>query len=892
MRLLWFFALLSLGRADDRLLSSAKSVDQYVRPQATTHFEPNQGQVKGRTEWMAQAHGAAVYITGPEVVFALGNDNAHMRFVGASSKPKSTGIEPLGAYSNYFIGPTGKTWFTGIPNFASVRYSNVYPSIDIVYHSSNHDIEYDFVLAPGADPDQINLAFDREVHIDPEGDLIAGTLRQHRPRVVQEGHEIASEYELTPDNHVHIKLAHYGRGNVLTIDPVLVFSTFLGGPGNDGINVVRLDAAGNILLGGYGQTPASPTLDPFQQNNTITSGAWLMKMTPDARRVLYFTFLSVGQFAGLEVDASGDLFVSGTANPGTIPLKSAFQSACTLRCGFIGKLSPDSKTLLFFSYLSPGILKLDSGGNAFVVGIANNPDVPVQNAIQPQLIGPQDCFFSRVSSNGTWIFSTYLGAGGDDCGGAAVGNDGNLIFAGYTTSEEFPLKNAPQPVSNPGPFGAPIFGKIAPDGSLVLSTYVGGENFSGWNQAVTVDQSGQIYLVGRAFNPFMTLKNPYQTTYLNDLYGYVMKLDPSGQNLIYSTYFSTWFFDVAVDGNENVYGLGKATEADITLKNSLQDFMGNDASITKFAPSGNSLVYSTVVGGTSAEWPLSITVDSSGNAFVAGFTYSTDFPTKNAYQSTFGGGGTDGFLLKISDNTSSAASSAFQLTPARADFQFVQGGSVPVSQSIAVGGAESYFLTTFPTWISATPSGPAPPNNVQVSVNPAGLTPGTYSGTVTLHPTSGDPVATIDVSVVVYAPAPVLISLEPALVAIGSDDTLITITGSGFVSASTVLVGNVLWTMSPVTIVNSTTITFKIPKLYFTGLPNYPITVQNPQSLASNSIAVSVGHPAPSIATGGIVNAASYAPPPVSVGELVVIYGSISGPSTPPASCLEMSPAK
>ena len=800
-----------------------------------------------------------------------------MRFIGASPRPKSTGIEPLGAYSNYFIGPTEKTWFTGVPHYGSIRYANVYPGIDIVYHSSNRDIEYDFVLAPGADPNQIELAFDREVHVDAQGDLVAGALRQHCPRVLQEGREIASKYELTASNHVHIKIARYGRGDVLTIDPVLEFSTFLGGPGNDGVNVVRLDAAGNILLGGYGQTPASPTLDPFQQNNTITSGAWLMKMTPDARRVLYFTFLSVGQFAGLELDSSGNLFVSGTANPGTIPLKSAFQSACTIRCGFIGKLSPDAKTLLFFSYLSPGILKLDSGGNAFVVGIANTADVPVQNAIQPHLIGPQDCFLSRVSSSGAWIFSTYLGGGLDDCGGAAVDKDGNLIFAGYTTSEEFPLKDAPQPISNPGPFGAPIFGKIAPDGSLVLCTYVGGENFSGWNQAVTVDESGQIYLVGRAFNPFMVLKNPYQTTYLNDLYGYLMKFDSSGKNLIYSTYFSTWFFDVAVDGNENVYGLGKATEADITLKNSLQDFLGNDASITKFAPSGNSLAYSTVVGGTGAEWPLSITVDSAGDAFVAGFTYSTDFPVKNAYQSTFGGGSTDGILFKISDNSGSAAASPLQLTPARADFQYVQGVPAPPPQSLAVSGTESYFLTTSPTWISATPSSPAPPNSVQVSVNPAGLAPGPYTGAVTLHPTSGDPVATIDVSVVVYAPAPVLTSVDPALVAIGSDDTLITITGSGFVPGSTVLVGNVLWTMTPVTIVNSTTVTFKIPKFYFTGLTNYPITVQNPQSLASNSIAVSVGNPAPTIAAGGIVNAASYTPPPVSVGELVVIYGSNFG---------------
>ena len=134
-----------------------------------------------------------------------------MKLLGASPKPKSTGVEPLGAYSNYFIGPTEKTWFTGVPHYGSVQYSNVYPGIHIVYHSSSRDVEYDFVLNPGADPNQIELAFDREVHIDAQGDLIAGSLRQRHPRVVQEGREIASEYELTPNNHVRIKLAQRTR---------------------------------------------------------------------------------------------------------------------------------------------------------------------------------------------------------------------------------------------------------------------------------------------------------------------------------------------------------------------------------------------------------------------------------------------------------------------------------------------------------------------------------------------------------------------------------------------------------------------------------------------------------------------------------------------------------
>jgi uncharacterized protein (TIGR03437 family) len=873
------------GGADDRFLSSAGPSSLQGRPQTTmarptVHFEPNVGQVKGRTEWMAQAHGVAVYITGSEVAFALGRNNEHMRFVGASRKSRGVGIDSLGTYSNYFIGAAEKNWFSGVPHYGSVRYPNVYPGIDVVYHSSHNDVEYDFVLAPGANPRQIEMAFDREVHVDDGGDLVAGALRQHRPHVFQEGREVASEYILTRDNHVLIKLALYGRESALTIDPVLEFSTYLGGPGADIVNTVQVDTSGNIFLGGSGSTPATPTLDPFQQTNISSTGGWIMKLTPDAKRVLFYTFLSTGG-AGLSLDPAGNLVVSGSTGAGSLPLKNAFQTGCVSSCGYVGKLSPDGRTVIFLSYLPAGRAFVDADGNIYVISSTQAGDLPIKNAMQPKLAGAQNCFISKISTSGSWMFSTYFGGPGiERCDGTAFGKDGSLILTGSTTSSQYPMKDAPQPDSNPGNFGAPVLVKMALDGqSLILSTYIGGENFSGWGSSAATDKEGNIYVTGRAFNPFMTLKNPYQTTWRNDLYGYVMKFDPTGKQLIYSTYFSTWFRGgLAVDQDENVYAVGEATEPEIALKNSFQDFSGSGLiSITKFGASGSALIYSTLLGGTKISVPTNLFVDSAGSVYVTAYTGASDFPVKNAYQSTYGGGGSDGVLFKISDNSASAAASPLQLTPARADFQYVQGGPVPPSQSLAVTGTGSYFLTTSPTWIFATPSGPVPPNNVQVSVNPAGLAPGTYTGIAVLHPLSGAPAATIDVSVTVYAPAPVLTLVGPPLVSIGSDDVLVTITGSGFVSTTKLLVGGVPWDATPVTIVNSTTLTFKFPKFYFTGVTNYPITVQNPQSLASNGLSIAVGNPAPVIATGGILNAASYAPPPVAVGEMVVLFGSNFG---------------
>src|SRR5580693_6094496 len=210
----WIFLFLWSSQAC--WLLASPSLEAAGKTGRSTHFEPNMGQVKGRTEWMAQARGASVYITGAEVVFALGNDNAHMKFAGARAA-KGTGVDPSGGYSNYFLGKTEKSWFTGVPHFGSVRYASVYPGIDVLYHSSEGNVEYDFVLAPGADPNQIELAFDRDVHIDEQGDLVLSRLKQCRPRVMQDGHEVASEYQLVSPRRVRIELAHYGRTRPLTI---------------------------------------------------------------------------------------------------------------------------------------------------------------------------------------------------------------------------------------------------------------------------------------------------------------------------------------------------------------------------------------------------------------------------------------------------------------------------------------------------------------------------------------------------------------------------------------------------------------------------------------------------------------------------------------------------
>ncbi len=909
MKVLLYIALpasvmLAQGSADDRFLSSASSAHLNGRPQTTMarpeiHFEPNQGQVKGRTEWMAQARGASVYITAQEVVFALGNDNAHMRFIGASSKPKGTGVDPTGGYSNYFLGKTEKSWFTGIPRYGSVRYTNIYPGIDVVYHSQNGNVEYDFDLAPGADPNQIELAFDRDVEISKDGNLVLAGLRQHRPRVMQDGREIASEYKLANPRSVHIKLASYGRARPLTIDPVVEFSTYLGGPGVDSFTRLTFDTAGNIYLYGESATPASPTLDPFQQPNLSITQPVFMKMNPNASQVIFFTAITsgYGSVNSLALDHSGNIVISGGTESSSFPLKNAIDDTFKAQggTGFVAKLTPDSRTFVFSTYLggsgysdSESRIQIDADDSFFVFGNSMSPDFPVKNAFQSVLGGIGSPTISKFTPTGDLIFATFFGSPGWDQGTGLLAPDGTLILTGDTSSTQFPLVNPIQSASNPGLFFTSYLAKMSHDGqTLLYSTYIGGENFSGDATALALDADQNIYVFGRAFNSFFTLKNAFLTTWINDGQGFLMKFDSSGRNIIYST-FTPGYGSLAVDQAQDVYLSGYTLSPDaFPLVNPFPPPLNNGGGyLMKLSPSGKTVIFSTLFVD-----PASVTLDSSGALYLTGITTSSNFPVMNAYQPK-PGGGDDVFLMKLIDD-SSAVTTTFETSPSLLSFQYVQGGPAPALQTLAVTGQQQYFLTTNAPWLTAVPVGsPTPPNNIQTTVNPATLAPGTYTAAITIHPQSTSPATTVNVTLTVFGPPAVISSVDPALVSIGADDTVITIHGSGFVPGALVYLSSVKWTATPITVVDAQTITFKMPKENFSGLISYPITVLNPQSVQSNSVAVSVGNPAPTFTVAGVVNAASYAPAPVSVGEIVVIFGQNFGSLDSTSVLFDNNPSK
>jgi hypothetical protein len=842
-------------------------------------FEPNQGQAHRSVQFLAHTPGGYVYFARDKMAVR----DVRMELVGANRRAQAELEEPLGGISSYFIGRNEKDWHTGIPHYARVRYKNVYAGIDLVYYASGRDIEYDFILKRGADPNQIKLAYNKPVQIDSNGDLLVAGLKQHRPKVFQNNREIECDY-LVRGERVQLAFADYDRSQPLTVDPVLEFSTYLGGPGEEDLIDVKLDSSGFIYVAGGSQSPQAPALNPFQQSQTQTLTPFVLKMTNDGQRVVFFAEIGGSGWDGawgVAVDSSG-VILGGSTRSTNFPLKNAFQTEFKAAWdnAFFSKLTPDGKSLIFSTYYGGSVwefpqagMAMDSQGNVWLSGYTESKDLPLRNAAQSTLSGPSDCFLVKVSSTGALLVSTYWGGIAlDTCWGVGVDAQDNAYIGGGSTSDDFPLRNAIQTVhtSRTGQI-SPTLAKFSPTGQVVFSTFLG-DGAVGGIMGIGFDLQRNIYVTGEVDDPkIRPTPNAFQSTSGGSSDAFAIKLDPSASTILYSSYLGGSAFDAArdikIDANGYMYVFGYTSSADFPLKDSLQIFRGggvlmDDFFITKLTPSGNSVVYSTLLGGSGNELPGRITLDGAGTVYVVGTTGSPNFPVVKAYQ-PLPGGGFDGILAKISDNTLVAPS---PLTPStgRLLFRYIQGQAVPAAQSITIAGG-AFTVTSPVAWLSVSGSG----STVSVAPNPAGLAPGTYTTSLSLLPSSGTP-ASVDITLTVLAAAPILTSADPSFIPINSDPTTVTFHGSGFTKDTILLLYTVPFT--PVQFVDSSTLRITLPENMLNGTNNFVFSVKNPDSDVSTPVSVAIGVPAPKITA--VVNAASFAAGPVAPGEIVTIFGS------------------
>jgi hypothetical protein len=662
-------------------------------------FEANHGQTDGRVKFLSRTGEYTLFLTADEAVLRMRDSAAdkgtskatravrasgtgatdpygvlRMKLRNANRAAKISGVDELEVTSNYFMGNDPSKWQTDVPSYSKVKYEGIYSGVDLVYYGNQHQLEYDFVVAPGADPSLI--AFDvrgaKRILSNADGDLIfkigKDEIRWRKPVVYQEKDGlrqfVAARYAVTAVNRVKFELAKYDANKTLYIDP-LIYSTYLGGSGADFGYGIAVDAAGNTYIVGETQSNNFPaTSGAFQQDYSGSDGnAFVSKINPAGTALVYSTYLggSVSDAGtGITVDASGNAYVVGTTTSADFPVtEGAFQTSYGGNGdAFVTELNPTGSALVYSTYLggSEGDegwgIALGSSGNVYVAGSTSSTDFPTKNPFQPVYGGGEtDAFVTELNSAGSaLVYSTYLGGSETDRGnGIAVDSVGDAYVIGYTNSTNFPTVNPLQPAYG-GDYDAFVT-KLNPAGSeLVYSTYFGGSG-ADYGFGIAADSSGNAYVVGTTYSgDFPVTPGAFQTLCGSKCgkYGdaFVAKINSAGSAPAYSTYLGgsgngDRGSSIAVDSASNAYVTGSAGEKFPTTPNAFQRHLGGkatDAFVTKFNATGSALFYSTYLGGSVGTFGCAIAIDSSNNAFVTGYTNSTDFPvTPGVFQPTFGG---------------------------------------------------------------------------------------------------------------------------------------------------------------------------------------------------------------------------------------------------------------
>ena len=682
----WVFLLALMGIV---LPLSAQTPKAHVLKSPLV-FEPNVGQVAPAVRFWSRGNGHSFLLKDTEAVLSFANPavSVRMRLIGQNPDAVIEGEDTQPGFTNYFRGNDPSKWLRGIPHFAKVRHSGVYPGIDLVYYGNERQLEYDFEIHPRRDPSTIQIAFQgvEKIALSPEGDLIlttpAGEIRHRRPVAFQRLGNTETPVEASfvlQGDRVGFHVGRYDPSLPLTIDPTLVWSSYLGGTGNDQGNDVAVDADGNAYITGYTSTvqpePGQEPTTPPALETPIVSGfeAFMTKIDP-AGALAYTTYFggifdpdlrdqSSGYDEGhsLALGTDGSLYVVGYSTSPDFPIVNGFQTNLNgVQDAVVVKLAMSNGEIQFSSYLGGSNsdrafgVAIDAAGNAYVAGGTLGTNFPIVNAFKPQFGGGlRDGFLTKITPSGTIGFSTFLGGSGDEqIYDVAIDADGNIIVTGYTSSQNFPTVNALYKIFRGGTDDIFIT-KFNSEGSrLIFSTYLGG--FASDNGVrLAVDKDNNIYVTGTTLSPDFPIKNAPQPRHAGAYDAFLIKLHPDGQDADFSTFLGGEDTDggtsVAVDKDGYIYVAGFTNSIGFYAINAIGGFLrgARDGFVVKMAPDASRLVYSTYLGDFGAESATSLAVDGAGNAYVTGFTTSSAFPVlPNAFQSTLAGG-QDGFIVKI-----------------------------------------------------------------------------------------------------------------------------------------------------------------------------------------------------------------------------------------------------
>jgi hypothetical protein len=652
-------------------------------------------------------------------------------FVGANPHPQVVGEGLMEYKCNYFIGNDPTEWHTDVPNYKAVVYKDIYPGIDLKYYGNGDGkIEYDFIISPNANPSQIAIRYDGadNVCVDDQGLLVVetewGKMIERAPLVWQvidgDVRELTAEYVQKEGGTFGFKLSDgYEPEYAVVVDPVLSYSTYLGGGGFEYCTRVAVDGNKDIYFVGMTDSYEYPVKDPYQEMNhggSYGDDAFISKLGGSGTGLIYSTYFGgSGEDCarGIDVDCSGSAFLTGVTSSADFPIKEPL--LMTRSGSFVTKLSSSGNELVYSTYIGGDggeDIRVDKEGSAYIIGETSSPTHPTQNPFQAKLAGGIDAFVAKLSSSGDkFLYSTYLGGRLADRGrGIAIDSDGNAYVTGMTDSDDFPTQNPFQTISQ----DMDVFvAKLSEAGNeLAYGTLVGGNNYD-YGSGIAVDDFGNAYITGATSSSDFPTHDPYQSNKRGYYDAFVIKLCSAGNNALFSTFLGgndgDFGMGIDIDAAGHIYVAGITSSTDYPLRYPLQtshhggSALKYDGFVTKIDQSGTSLIYSSFLGGSGDERCYSIVADD-GNVYVAGNTRSNDFPTLDPFQET-NRGYDDVFVTRINfamcgdvdcDGTASLTDVVYLV-----NFLFVSGPApIPVtSGDVACDGriniADAVYLVRF-----------------------------------------------------------------------------------------------------------------------------------------------------------------------------------------------------
>jgi hypothetical protein len=727
-------------------------------------FARSSGSADGSIQYVGAAPGIRASFERDRIAFRVRGSAFQLQFLASSNQTQPEGEDLQPTRVNYLAGDQPQRWSLDLPTYQKVVYHGLYPGIDAEFSFAGGHMKSEFVVAPGSDPARIRFQYAGlgAPHINQQGDVTfemeQGGFREEAPEVYQwkQGTKVRvpARFALSGEGVISFELGAFDQAVPLVIDPVVSYSSYVGGIGDSAATAIAADSNGNTYVTGWTDSLNFPLVGPLQGKNAGSVDVFVLKLNGAGNTLLYATYIGGSgddRGYGIAIDGAGEAYVTGTTTSSNFPTHTPIQAGLHgSRNAFALKLNAAGNGFIFSTYLggsaedNGNAIAVDSQGNAYLTGDTTSSNFPTLGAIQAANQGQQDAFVAELSGTGTLVYSTYLGGSGNDRGAAiAVDGSGNAYVTGGTLSSNFPTAN-PLQAANGG--GQDCFiAKLAPGGTrLVYSTYLGGsggalgspESGSG----IAVDGQGEAYITGSTSSSNFPTASPFQLLSGGGTESaFVAKLNPSGSALVYSTYLGGSVMDfgtsIAVDLSGDAYAAGYTASPDFPLAAPVQGALAGEynAFIVELSATGQSLNFSTFYGGSGLDVANGIALDGAGNVDVAGQTQSSNFPIVGGVQSSMLGS-IDAFVLKM--NIGSLPNYSLGMTPS--------------SQSVGAGGNTTYTVTvtgsngfsgTVGLGVSGLPSG------VTGSFNPtsvagsgsssltitagAGAAAGNYTATVT-----------------------------------------------------------------------------------------------------------------------------------------------------------------